>query len=151
MKREGKTLTNHSTLPDLGSALWTLRNFARDFKKDQKGLIKGEDLTLIEQPTQLTHTPSYREKYPKIQLLSYIFVRSKTLWSRIALVSTEIVHRLWLVNTLTSTAPLGSPIVSTWALADICEQWEWNLTARFSRRLWDRNAWRTPKNVCVGG
>ena len=114
MKREGKTLTNHITLiTDLGSALWTLRNFARDFKKDQKGLIKGEDLTLIEQPTQLTHTPSYREKYPKIQLLSYIFVRSKTLWSRIALVSTEIVHRLWVVNTLTSTAPLGSPIVST--------------------------------------
>ena len=73
MKREGKTLTNHSTLPDLGSALWTLRNFARDFKKDQKGLIKGEDLTLIEQTTQLTHTPSYREKYQKIERLSPTF------------------------------------------------------------------------------
>ena len=34
-----------------------LRNFARDSRKDQKGLIKGEDLPLLEQTTTLTHTP----------------------------------------------------------------------------------------------
>ena len=34
-----------------------LRNFARDSRKDQKGLIKGDDLPLLEQTTPLTHTP----------------------------------------------------------------------------------------------
>ena len=43
---------------------------------------------------------------------------------------------VWLVNTLTSTAQIGSPIICTWAPADICEQWQGNLTTRFSRRLW---------------
>ena len=44
---------------------------------------------------------------------------------------------VWLVNTLTSTAPIVSPIIiCTWAPADIWEQWEGNLTTRFSRRLW---------------
>ena len=33
-----------------------LKNFARDSRKDQKGLIKVEDLPLLE-TTQLTHTP----------------------------------------------------------------------------------------------
>ena len=47
---------------------------------------------------------------------------------------------VWLVNTLTSTVPIGSLIVSTSAPADICEQWKRNLTARFSRCLWGRNA-----------
>ena len=28
-------------------ALWTLRNFAQDSRKDQKGVMKGEDLTLF--------------------------------------------------------------------------------------------------------
>ena len=35
---------------------------------------------------------------------------------------------VWLVNTLTSTAPIGSPIICMWSLADICEQWERNLS-----------------------
>ena len=50
-----------STLPDLGSALWTLRNFALDFgsRKDQKGLMTSEYLTVLEQTSQLTHTPLY--------------------------------------------------------------------------------------------
>ena len=33
---------------------------------------------------------------------------------------------VWLVNTLTSTAPIGSPIICMWSPADICEQWERN-------------------------
>ena len=35
---------------------------------------------------------------------------------------------VWLVNTLTSTAPTGSPIICMWSPVDICEQWERNLS-----------------------
>ena len=35
---------------------------------------------------------------------------------------------VWLVNTLTSTAPIGSPIICMWSPADVCEQWERNLS-----------------------
>ena len=35
---------------------------------------------------------------------------------------------VWLVNTLTSTAPIGSLINCMWSLADICEQRERNLS-----------------------
>ena len=35
---------------------------------------------------------------------------------------------VWLVNTLSSTAPIGSPIICIWSLADICEQQERNLS-----------------------
>ena len=35
---------------------------------------------------------------------------------------------VWLVNTLTSTAPIGSLIIWMWSPADICEQWERNLS-----------------------
>ena len=35
---------------------------------------------------------------------------------------------VWLVNTLTSTAPIGSPINRMWSPADVCEQWERNLS-----------------------
>ena len=35
---------------------------------------------------------------------------------------------VWLVNTLTPTVPIGSPIICMWSPADICEQWERNLS-----------------------
>ena len=35
---------------------------------------------------------------------------------------------VWLVNTLSSTALIGSPIICIWSLADICEQRERNLS-----------------------
>ena len=35
---------------------------------------------------------------------------------------------VWLFNTLTSTAPIGSSIICMWSPADICEQWERNLS-----------------------
>ena len=35
---------------------------------------------------------------------------------------------VWLVNTLTSTASIGSPIICMWSPADTCEQWERNLS-----------------------
>ena len=58
---------------------------------------------------------------------------------------------VWLVNTLTSTAPIGSPIIcipiTRWYLRTMGKEFIF----RCSRRSWGRNAWRTPKNVCVGG
>ena len=35
---------------------------------------------------------------------------------------------VWLVNTWTSTAPIGSPIICMRSPADICEQWERDLS-----------------------
>ena len=35
---------------------------------------------------------------------------------------------VWVVNTLTSTAPIGSPISCMWSLVDIWEQWQRNLS-----------------------
>ena len=35
---------------------------------------------------------------------------------------------VWLVNTLTSTVPIGSPIICMWSPSDICEKWERNLS-----------------------
>ena len=35
---------------------------------------------------------------------------------------------VWLFNTLTSTASIGSPIICMWSPADTCEQWERNLS-----------------------
>ena len=35
---------------------------------------------------------------------------------------------VWLVKTLTSTAPIGSQIICAWSPPDICEQWERNLS-----------------------
>ena len=35
---------------------------------------------------------------------------------------------VWFVNTLTSTAPIGSPIICMWSPAEIWEQWERNLS-----------------------
>ena len=35
---------------------------------------------------------------------------------------------VWLVNTLTSTAPTRSPIICMWSPTDVCEQWETNLS-----------------------
>ena len=50
----------HSRIPDLGSVLWILRNVWLDScRKDQKGLMKGVDLKVLEQTTQLTHKRSY--------------------------------------------------------------------------------------------
>ena len=35
---------------------------------------------------------------------------------------------VWLVNTLTSITPIVSPIICMWSPADVCEQWERNLS-----------------------
>ena len=41
------------------------RAWLYSFRKDQKGRMKGEDLTVLEQTTQLTHTRSYSNGYPQ--------------------------------------------------------------------------------------
>ena len=138
--RYGRYVYNQSTLPDWGSALWTLRNFGRDFRKDQKGLPFRTNYSVNSRAFN-----SYREKYSKArQPLSPTVLSGAKLFGHRITLYTELVPHVWLVNNLTSTAPIGSPIASTWAPADICEQWERNLTACFSRRLWGRNTWRTP-------
>ena len=104
-EKERRPSTAH---PDLGSALWTRRKFARDFRKDQQGLMKGEELTLLEQSTQLTRTLSHREKYTKSQPLSPTFLSGVRLFGHVSH-SIELARRVW----LTSTASIGSPIVST--------------------------------------
>ena len=38
-------------------------------------------------------------------------------------------------------------VISSWYLRTMGKEFIF----RFSRRSWGRNAWRTPKNVCVGG
>ena len=70
--------------------------------------MKGEDLTLLEQTTQLTRTLSDREKYTKSELLSPTFLSGVKLFGHVSH-STELVRRVW----LTSTESIGSPIVST--------------------------------------
>ena len=89
----------------------------------------------------------YREKYTKSQPLSPTFLSRTKLFGHVSGTS-DVAHRVWLVNTLTLLAPIGSPIICTWVPSKICEQWERNLTTYFSRCSWGRNVWQTPKNVC---
>ena len=86
--------------------------------------------------------PLQRETYTKRQPLSPKYSCSEL---------NSLIMYQWLVNTWTFTAPIGSPIICTPAPAHICEQWERNLTTRFRRCSWGRNAWQTPKKVCEGG
>ena len=57
-----------------------------------------------------------QRKYTKWPPLSPTFSTGAKLFGHVSH-STELVRRVWLVHTLNSTAPIGSPIVSTWAPA----------------------------------
>ena len=96
---------------------------------------------------QMTSNPAFTER--NIQKANYSRQEQKSLVTYHTLQSLHVC--VWRVNTLTSTAPIGSPIICMWSPADVCEQWEKKFIFKFSRRSWGRNAWRTPKNVCVGG
>ena len=83
---------------------------------------------------QMTSNPAFTER--NIQKANAYLLYSRQ--EQKSLVSYHTLQSLyvcvWLVNTLTSTAPIGSPIICMWSPADICEQWEFIF--RFSRRLW---------------
>ena len=96
----------------------------------------------------------FKDLYTKRQFLSPIY-SGRELNSLVMFHTLTSLHVCvwfeWVVNSLTSTALIGSLIICTLSPADICKQWERNLTDRFSRLLWGRNARRTPKNICLGG
>ena len=67
----------------------------------------------------------YREKHTKIN--AYLLdsrLEQKSLVTYHTLPSLYVC--VWLIKTLTSTAPIGSPIICMWSPADICERWERN-------------------------
>ena len=74
-KREGKNVDQSQHTSDLGSSLWTLRNSAQDFRKDQEHLTFRTNCSINSD----TFVPR------EIILISYILVRSKTLLSRTAI------------------------------------------------------------------
>ena len=78
--RYGRYVYNQSTLPDWGSALWTLRNFGRDFRKDQKGLTFRTNYSVNSRAFN-----SYREKYSKArQTLSPTFLSGAKLFGHVS-------------------------------------------------------------------
>ena len=95
--------------------------------------------------------PLQREIRKKPTLISYILVRSKNLWSRITLYRACTLVCVWLVNTLSSTAPTGSPIICMWSPADVWEQWERNLSFSSADVRGAGTRHEPSKNVCVGG
>ena len=77
---------------------------------------------------KMTSNPAFTEKkYIKGQCLSPRFSSgAKYLVTYHTLPSLYVC--VWLVNTLTSITPIGSPIICMWYPANICEQWERNLS-----------------------
>ena len=140
-KREGKIVDQLQHTSDLGSLLWTLRNSAQDFRKDQKRLTFRTNCSIN------SHTFKLREI---IESLSPTFLSGAKLFGHVQQLYHTLYCVVWLVNTLTSTMPIGSPIVSTWATVDICEQWARNITDRFIRLLWDRNPGGSITSRCSG-
>ena len=72
---------------------------------------------------QTTSNPAFTERNIQ-QPIAYLL---DSRWEQKSLVTHHTLQSLyvcvWLVNTLTSTVPIGSPIICTWSPADICEQW----------------------------
>ena len=95
--------------------------------------------------SQMTSNPAFTER--NIQKANAYLLYSRQ--EQKSLVTYHTLQSLyvcvWLVNTLTSTAPIGSPIICIWSPADICEQWKRNL----SFDLADVSG--TPENVCLKG
>ena len=73
---------------------------------------------------QMTSNPAFTEKNVQKAnaYLLYSHLEQKSLLTYHTLQSLYVC--VWLVNTLTSTAPIGSPIISMWSPANIWEQWE---------------------------
>ena len=75
---------------------------------------------------QTTSNPAFTEIQQPIAYLLISRLEQKSLVTYHTLQSLYVC--VWLVNTLTSTAPIGSPIICVWSPADICEPWERNLS-----------------------
>ena len=148
--------------------------------------MKGEDLTLLEQTTQLTHTrlrttgytlESSLKNLPRrlnLQNGSWLYYKTldieNTAFCLVVTYHPTVAspkehlyeqmasnpaydkekctknHRDWLFNSSTCFF-VNLHVSSGWCLRTMGKE----KTACFSRRSWGRNAWRTPKNVCVGG
>ena len=93
--------------------------------------------------TNAIQSSVYREKYTKSQPLFPTFLSRAKLFGQVshftACRSVKVV--VWQHFDFKSADWLSDNLLVS--PADICEQWERNLTARFSRRSWGRNAWRT--------
>ena len=99
---------------------------------------------------QMTSNPAFTER--NIQKANAYLLYSRQ--EQKSLVTYHTLQSLyvcvWLVNTLTSAAPIGSPIIcmiSSRCLLCLGKEFIF----QFSRRSWGRNACRGSKNVCVGG
>ena len=76
---------------------------------------------------QMTSNPAFSER--NIQPIAYLLDSRQEQKSLVMYHTLQSLYAcVWLVNTLTSTAPIGSPIICMWSPADICEQWERNLS-----------------------
>ena len=73
----------------------------------------------------MTSNPTFTERNIANGYLLDSRLEQKSLVTYLTLPSLYVC--VWLVNTLTSTAPIGSPIIRMW-WADICEQRERNLS-----------------------
>ena len=89
--------------------------------------------------------PLQREIYKKPTLISYILVGSKNLWSRITL------YRLVRMCLACQHFDFN---IADWIsdnLLVISSRYLRTMGIQFSRRSWGSNAWRTLKDVSVGG
>ena len=62
----------------------------------------------------------HREKYTKRQRLSPRFSSGAKIFGHVYHTLPSLYVCVWLVNTFTPTAPIGSPIICVWSPADIC-------------------------------
>ena len=58
-EKERKPITADFQIWEVHFGSWEISRLTLSSRKDQKGLMKGEDLTVLEQTTQLTHKRSY--------------------------------------------------------------------------------------------
>ena len=76
---------------------------------------------------QMTSNPAFSER--NIQPIAYLLDSRQEQKSLVMYHTLQSLYAcVWLVNTLTSTAPIGSPIICMWSPVDICEQGERNVS-----------------------
>ena len=105
---------------------------------------------LYEQITLILIQPLRREIHTKSQRLSPRFSSRAKIFGHVSH-STALVHKCLACQHFDfNSADWFSDnlhLISSWYLRTMGKEFIF----RFSRRSWSRNAWWTPKNVCVGG